>query len=136
MGNKAAFLRPVFRRVSSAVRVIPRRRNRKNRCGSWAYYSAASLMIGMSPIPTFYVETHVSQATRHWMPQGSGFKSLYWLLIANEALGEFAEDFSCITWAKVWSADGATNSRQKLSLFSTLSVGGGPCTLSARPHTD
>ncbi|GBL95883.1 hypothetical protein AVEN_227125-1, partial [Araneus ventricosus] len=34
--NKAAFQRPVFPRVSSAVRVIPYHRNRKNRCGSWA----------------------------------------------------------------------------------------------------
>ncbi|GBN86421.1 hypothetical protein AVEN_72689-1 [Araneus ventricosus] len=32
----AAFLRPVFPRVPSAVRIIPCRPNRKNRCGSWA----------------------------------------------------------------------------------------------------
>ncbi|GBM73234.1 hypothetical protein AVEN_94681-1 [Araneus ventricosus] len=31
-----AALRPVFPRVLSAVRFIPRRRKRKNRCGSWA----------------------------------------------------------------------------------------------------
>ncbi|GBN32818.1 hypothetical protein AVEN_107016-1 [Araneus ventricosus] len=31
-----AFRRPVFPRDSSAVRVIPRRRNRKNLCRSWA----------------------------------------------------------------------------------------------------
>ncbi|GBL74659.1 hypothetical protein AVEN_198601-1, partial [Araneus ventricosus] len=33
--SKVAFLRRVFPRASSALRVIPRRRNRKNRCGWW-----------------------------------------------------------------------------------------------------
>ncbi|GBM15880.1 hypothetical protein AVEN_258425-1 [Araneus ventricosus] len=34
--GEAAFLRPVFPRVPSAVRVIPHRRNRKNGSGLWA----------------------------------------------------------------------------------------------------
>ncbi|GBN74286.1 hypothetical protein AVEN_35321-1 [Araneus ventricosus] len=34
--HKATFPRSAFPRVPSAVRVIPHRRTRKNRCGSWA----------------------------------------------------------------------------------------------------
>ncbi|GBM78206.1 hypothetical protein AVEN_72409-1 [Araneus ventricosus] len=43
---KAAFQRPVFSRVSSAVYIIPCRRNGKNRCGSWA--SVVSRVVAVS----------------------------------------------------------------------------------------
>ncbi|GBN72598.1 hypothetical protein AVEN_95480-1 [Araneus ventricosus] len=45
---KDAFQRPVFPRVSSTVRVISCRRNRKNRCGSWACASVASRVMAAS----------------------------------------------------------------------------------------
>ncbi|GBL63330.1 hypothetical protein AVEN_170765-1 [Araneus ventricosus] len=58
--SKATFLRPVFSRAPSTVRVIPQRRNWKNRCGSWACIS------------TFVVSLVMAVNSSHIKGRGSG----------------------------------------------------------------